>query len=137
MPISLFDWLNILTQSKDDWDSFSDEDKESFNPYMIHRYVSMKSEYIDLVNIIQTLPNDKRLIYLTYKSLLPKNKVWFKYIKNTNKEINKELTDKIAEYFVCSTREAKDYIEILEKEKILSILGELGINEKEIKKLTK
>ena len=99
MPISLFDWLNILTQSKDDWDSFSDEDKESFNPYMIHRYVSMKSEYIDLVNIIQTLPNDKRLIYLTYKSLLPKNKVWFKYIKNTNKEINKELTDKIAEYF--------------------------------------
>jgi hypothetical protein len=32
---------------------------------------------------------------------------------------------------------AKEIDEILEKEKILSILGELGINEKEIKKLTK
>jgi hypothetical protein len=138
MPITLFDWLNNLTWDKKDWDSFSDEDKESFNPYLIHRFISMEPNYIELVNEVQNIPTtEKKLIYLTYKSLLPKQKKYFKYIKGSNKTNNDDLINKISEYYQCSTREAKDYLSFLEKEEILVILEELGIDKKTSKKLLK
>lgn len=45
MARTIFDWLKEITQYKSPWGSFSDEDKESFNSYMIHRYISMYEPY--------------------------------------------------------------------------------------------
>ena len=56
MKMSLFDWLKEITSKKSDWDSFEDKDKETFNPYMIHRFLSMNEDYVELVNYIQTIP---------------------------------------------------------------------------------
>ena len=73
MPITLFNWLDNITVEKQDWDSFSTDDKESFNPYMIHRFVSMYEPYVDLVNIVQKIPyTEKEKIYTVYKTMLPR-----------------------------------------------------------------
>ena len=56
--MNLFDWLNEISYKKSPWSSFSKDDKDNFNSYMINRFVSMKPDYIDLVNLIQkyTIP---------------------------------------------------------------------------------
>lgn len=138
MPITLFNWLDNITIEKQDWDSFSTDDKESFNPYMIHRFVSMYEPYVDLVNIVQKIPyTEKEKIYTVYKTMLPRKKVFFKYIKSSRKRPNEDLVSKLANYFSCSLGEAEEYTTLLDKTGIEVILGKMGIEDKEIKKLVK
>ena len=49
---SLFDHINQITsvQNPDYWDEISDEDKKSWSNYMTHRFLSMKMEWVELVN---------------------------------------------------------------------------------------
>lgn len=138
MPITLFNWLDNITVNKQDWDSFEETDRESFNPYIIHRFVSMYEPYVDLVNIAQKIPPaEKEKIYLLYKNMLPKKKIFFKYVKSNCKSSNDELVAKLADYFSCSLGEAEEYSTLLDKTGVESILSKMGINEKEIKKLVK
>jgi hypothetical protein len=138
MPITLFNWLDNITTTKPDWDSFSSDDKESFNPYMIHKFVSMYEPYIDLVNIVQKIPyTEKEKIYTIYKNMLPKKKVFFKYIKSNHKKHNEDLISKLADYFSCSLGESEEYVTLLDKAGVEVILSKMGISEKEIKKLVK
>jgi hypothetical protein len=136
--MNLFDWLNEITYTKRDWNSFTEDEQSSFSPYIVHRYVSMYYGYVDIANIAQKLPmTESEKIYTIYKTMLPKKKMFLKYIKSKNKKSNKELLQYISEYFKCSFREANSYITILKNKGIKSILEEMGINEKEIKKLLK
>ena len=81
--MTLFDWLNQITYNKQPWDTFTAEDKAEFNTYMIHRFISMNSDYIDIFNLIQRYPDcPKRKVYQFYCDLLPKQKAFFKYIFN-------------------------------------------------------
>ena len=138
MPITLFNWLDNITVGKQDWDSFEETDRESFNPYIIHRFVSMYEPYVDLVNIGQRIPSaEKEKIYLLYKNMLPKKKVFFKYVKSNHTGPNDELVAKLADYFSCSLGEAEEYSTLLDKTGVESILSKMGVNEKEIKKLVK
>ena len=62
--MTLFDWLNQITYEKKPWNSFTEEEKESFNCYMVHRFLSMNPEYIEFVNLVQTFPyTDKEKTY--------------------------------------------------------------------------
>ena len=134
--MGLFDWLNEITYNKRLWSNFTNEDKNEFNVYMIHKFISMNPDYIDVVNLIQQYPNcPKENIYNYYRDLLPKKKTFFKYIK-TNIKFEKETVDKIAEYYKCSTREAKEYINILTNNQIKDILniGTSNSNKKKKKK---
>jgi hypothetical protein len=138
MPITLFNWLDNITVGKQDWDSFEEIDRESFNPYIIHRFVSMYEPYVDLVNIVQKIPPaEKEKIYLLYKNMLPKKKIFFKYVKSNCKSSNDDLVTKLADYFSCSLGEAEEYSTLLDRSGVESILSKMGINEKEIKKLVK
>jgi len=121
--MGLFDWLNEITYSKRPWDKFTSEDKNEFNTFMIHRFISMNPEYIDFVNLIQQYPTcSNKVVYKYYCDLLPKKKSFFKYIK-TSIKWEKETVDKVAEYYKCSTREAKEYINILNDNQIKDILN--------------
>ncbi len=136
--MNLFDWLNEITYTKRDWNSFTEDEQSSFSPYIVHRYVSMYYGYVDIANIAQKLPmTESEKIYTIYKTMLPKKKMFLKYIKSKNKKSNKELLQYISGYFKCSFREADNYITILKNKGVKSILEEMGINEKEIKKLLK
>jgi len=115
--MTIFDWLNEITGAKRSWNEFNDDAKESFNPYMINRFISMKRDYIDIVNIAQkyTLPKGK--LYEFYCALLPKSKSFFRYVKST-KSINQDQLNALAKYYMCSTREIIDVLPLLEEQEI-------------------
>lgn len=121
--MNLFDWLNEITFSKRPWGSFTDEDKDAFNIFMIHRFVSMDPTYIEVVNMIQRYPNaSRRHVYNFYCDVLPKKKTFLRYIKPSNKW-DKEILNKVADYYKISTREAKECISVLTDEKLKTILN--------------
>jgi hypothetical protein len=135
---NIFDWLKQINYQKAPVESFSNEDWELFNSYMIHRFMSMNRDFIEVVNYVQELPpQEKRMIYNVYKEFIPKNNKWNKYIKSKNKQPNIELLKLLSEYWECSQQEAKQYKNLLENDQILSILSQIGVQPKEIKELIK
>jgi len=135
---NIFDWLKHINQYKTPASEFTDKDWDVFNSYMIHRFLSMDKDLIEVVNYVQELPpQEKVMIYNIYKEFIPKNNKWNKYIKSKVKEPNKDLIEYIKDYFECSSKEAKEYINILDITKINRILNQIGLDKKEIKTLLK
>ena len=135
---NIFDWLKEINTTKPPIESFTDKDWEVWNSYMIHRFLSMDRSNIEIVNDIQEiLPTDKKKIYSIYKEFIPKNNKWNKYIKSKIKQPNKDLVDYIKDYFKCSSKEAKEYIYLLDKPNISRILMSIGLEKKEVTKLIK
>lgn len=136
--MQIFDWLKQITYEKQSWDSFTEEDRASFNPYMIHRFLSMNPEYIEFVNLIQNIPyTEKEKIYKLYLYTIPKKNMFLKYIKSTRTKTREELLQHLASHYECSLREADEYYHMLHNDTIKGILQKRGVEDKEIKKLLK
>ena len=135
---NIFDWLQHITLYKTSSSEFTDNDWENFNSYMVHRFISMSPYYVEIADYAQSmLPTMKKEIYNFYREMIPKRKIWLQYIKTKNKQINKELIKKIAEYYEIGTSDAHSYINIITDKEMFIILGEMGLDNKEIKKLLK
>jgi hypothetical protein len=136
--MQIFDWLKQITYEKQSWDSFTEEDKTSFNPYMVHRFLSMNPEYIEFVNLIQNIPyTEKEKIYKLYLYMIPKKNMFLKYIKSNRTKTKDELLQHIASHYECSLREAYEYYHMHHSDTIKNILKKRGVDDKEIKKLLK
>ena len=135
---TLFEWLNEITLYKTAPEDISQDSWDKWNSYMIHRYVSMNMDYIDVVNYVQKVnPQSKKQIYSIYREMLPKRKVYLKYVKNQNKKNNQELAEYIADYLECSLGEADEYIYLLQDTGVRDILWKMGVEENETEKLIK
>ena len=135
---TIFQWLNEITTHKTPVHEISEESWDKFNSYMIHRYVSMDMNYIDIVNYVQKInPNNKKQIYSIYREMIPQKKTYLKYVKNENKTNYKELAEYIADYLECGLGEADEYIPILQEHGIRGILWKMGVEEDETEKLIK
>jgi uncharacterized protein (DUF433 family) len=131
----IFQWLDQISYEKKPWSSFSDDDRASFNPFMLNRFISMRSENIEVVNLIQKYPTlPKEQLYNFYCKVIPKNKTFFKYIKSKEKDFNPELIKLIANWFCVSTREAIEFYPLLNKDEVKNILSIMNISNKKIKK---
>lgn len=136
--MQIFDWLKQITYEKQSWDSFTEEDRASFNPYMIHRFLSMNPEYIEFVNLIQNIPyTEKEKIYKLYLYMIPKKNMFLKYIKSNRTKTKDELLQHLASHYECSLREAYEYYHMHHSDTIKDILKKRGVEDKEIKKLLK
>ena len=136
--MTIFDWLKEITTNKTSWASFTEDQRESFNSYMVHRFVSMYEGYTEVANYGQRIPYpDKEKTYKYYCSMLPKKNVFLKYIKSSKKKPSNSLLQHVADFYTISLGEAEDYLYILKKEGIEHILEKSGVDEKEIKKLLK
>ena len=136
--INIFGWLNEITVQKSPPESFSNKSWDNWNSYMVHRFLSMNRYYIDIVNYVQKMnPQSKKEIYTIYKEMIPRKKLWLKYLKKESKTNTKKISEYIGEYMEVGLREANDYISILGKERIKNILHSMGIEDKEIKKIIK
>ena len=133
---NIFDWLKQINTIKSPSESFSDKDWEIWNSYMIHRFISMNPEFVEIANHVQEIPpQEKNMIYNIYKEYIPKNTKWNKYIKSRVKQANKDLVEHLKTYFKVSSREILDYLKILDNKEISIILSKMGIEEKLIKQL--
>ena len=135
--MTIFDWLNEISYSKRPWSLFNNEDRESFNPYMINRFISMKENYIDFVNAIQKYSINKESLYNYYCQLIPKRKTFFRYIKPKKSKFNSELITILSKHFKVSKREIKDSYHLIGKDYSKIILQNNSIDDKQIKKLLK
>ena len=135
---NIFDWLQHITLYKTPSEDFSDNDWEKFNAYMIHRFLSVSVYYVEIAEYAQSLmPTMKKQIYNFYREMIPKKKVWLKYVKSQTKTVNKDLIECIANYYEVGKSDALSYITVMTKEEIPVILGEMGYDKKEIKNLLK
>ena len=119
-----FDHIKNLHTKQRNWDDFNDEEKKSFNIYIINKALSMNPNYIDIVNMVQKYTNNmlgQKEVFNLYYNLLPNKFRFYKWIKGA-KDKNIEKYKTLAKYFECSSREAKDYMELLDKKEISKIL---------------
>jgi hypothetical protein len=134
----LWGWLNEITLYKTPIEDISEESWDKWNSYIIHRYVSMNINYVELVNCVQTLPyENKQQTYTIYKEMIPKNKVFLKYIKSRVKKQPVTLVEYVAKHFECGLGEAEEYIDILRDHGTRKVLYDMGMDEKEVEKLLK
>ena len=72
--MKIFDWLKEITYRKRSWDSFSESDQKTFNTFIINRFLSMNSEWIDFLNDLQVytmgIPLKTKDVYNLYKKLI-------------------------------------------------------------------
>jgi hypothetical protein len=135
---NVFDWLKEINTTKSDPNSFTEKDWEVWNSYMVHRFLSQNEDFLELVNEVQKLPpQNKKEIYSIYREFIPKNNKWSKYIKSNIKQRNADLINHLKEYWMCSSKEVKEYLEFLGNDEVLRILTQRGIDKKEIKALLK
>ena len=137
--MTLFDWVNEVKTKKRNWDTFTDADKKTFSPYMIHRFLSMNQNYVELVNDFQKYWSlESREVYKWYCDVLPRGKRFNRYIKGKGKKkYDSELIDILVKYFECSKLQVKEYMELMSKEDKKEILVMYGKDEKTIKRLCK
>ena len=139
---SLFDHINQITsvQNPDYWDEITDEDKKSWSNYMTHRFLSMKMEWVELVNELQKYNLKPKELYKLYTNILPKGKQWLKYTKGRNDMSHPNwLINVVVNHEQISKKEAIEYIDMLMlTEGGMLELGELsrkwGVEETKIKK---
>ena len=112
---SLFDHINQITavQNPNYWKELSDEYKKSWSNYMTHRFLSMKMEWVELVNELQKYNLQPKELYKLYINVLPKGKQWLKYIKGRNQMDHPSwLINIVANHEQVSKKEAYDMIEM-------------------------
>ena len=140
-PATIFDHLANITWKKTPWNTLDEASQKSFSPYLINRWLSMNMNYIEIVDMFQQYtigPLSKKHVYQLYFDFLPKQKSFNKYIKGKKHDkYNKELVKLIANHFQIARIEAEEYISLLNKQEIITILKKYGKTEKEVKSLLK
>ena len=124
-----FKILNYLSYDKVPYSKLTDAEIKSINVYMLHRYLSMSSEYCVFANEVQAIPNlTPEQVYNIYLSLLPKSKKYFKYTKAASEKIDKDKVSKLSLLLQVSQREANDYLALLSNDQFQDILNSYGQN---------
>ena len=139
--MTIFDWVNNILVNKKHWDEFTEDEQKKFSPFIINRWLSMDKEFIEIINMFQpyaigTLePKD---VYEFYRNLLPRGKRFNKYIKGKkDKKHDKEVIDVLINHFECSKMEAVQYIQLISKSELKSILEMYGFDKTKIKRKIK
>ena len=122
MP-NIFDHIKNITTNKGPY--LGDE---GWNNWMINRYLSMDPDYCEVVNLVQknTWQMKGEYLYNLYKDLIPQQYKFLKYIKASKKsDYNKDDVDAVKQYFEVSEKQAKEYIEMLPKKELESIVSQI------------
>ena len=121
--------LNYLSYDKVPYSKLTDAEIKSINVYMLHRYLSMDSEYCIFANEVQAIPNlSAEQVYNIYLTLIPKAKKYFKYTKAASEKIDKDKVSKLSSLLQVSQREANDYLALLSNDQFQEILNSYGQN---------
>ena len=112
--INPFDFVKSVSYSK--VDIMPDEVAEkSYQPFLVNRALSYHQDSVFLTNEMNVRHGvDNRLQYMFFLNTLRKRQRFSKWQKPY---VSKKL-DTVKEYYQISTREAKDYVEILSDKQI-------------------
>ena len=131
---TIFDLLTDITYNKVKWSDQSDVDKKKFQPYMIHRFLSMNPDYIDVISECLPLISNLSsvLIYKFYLDLIPKRKTFNKYISSkSDGDRNVKLIEFIAAQNQLSCDEVEEYLKFNTKQDLIEYIEMFGYTKKE------
>ena len=144
---TLFDHITHITTINDSnyFKTLSDMDKKTYSIYMINRFLSINSDWVVYVNEIQkyTQQLKENGIHIVYNEIIPKKKVYLKYIKSSkNKKYNDDILNILKKEYELGSNQVKAYYDIFFKDekskaKLLELLIKYGTQEQEFKKIKK
>jgi len=142
---SLFDLIDCVSVYKTPWSDLTESDRKTFSIYMIQRFLSMDPDLTGVVNYLQQytligMPVEQ--VYKLYLDLLPKKKLYFKYIKSSKTDDSK-LSPQLVEFVKgrewWSSDECYDNLNQLlstgpGRSDLIAYLKQYGFSDSEIKK---
>jgi hypothetical protein len=142
----LFDHINHIREIKDPnyYVNLSDDEKKSFNKFMILRILSMDINIIEEMSILskyfQVIPDEQ--FYTVLIDVVPRGRKFCKYIKKSTENVNQIILDCICNKFKIGEKDATDYYNILIScdsgiKELVSLIEGYGYTEQEIEKLFK
>ena len=122
-----FDHIKNLHTKKRRWEDFNDEEKKSFNVFIINKTLSFNPNYLGIVNMVQNFTGlnqilSQKEVFNLYFNLLPTKFKFYKWIKGEKNKKDKDKAEYLAIHFKISIREAYDYLKILDKKTIKKII---------------
>ena len=141
---SLFDHVKHIRQVQDPdyYTSLSEDDRKSFNHFMIIRALSMDEEILatmaQLYQIFDKIPSPQ--FYQLLIGLVPKSMRFYPWVKSKKMKHNKDLLVLVAKRFQVPNYQANDYVNLLLRTEdgqaeLVSICKAFGLEDKEVEKL--
>jgi len=132
----LYGYVDSICFKKTKWENLPANQKlAGDNKFIVNRFLSMEPEYIELVNYIQSYNIPVENLYKIYSHIIPKKKLTGRYLKKEKNLYSEKILKIVSSYYECSLKEAKQYVNILGKDKVEQILVDFGYDKKEIKKM--
>jgi len=133
--ISIYDIINAATKDKKDLDFSNPDIDNSYDQFMVNRWLSMDESLIFLSEMLTTMHNlTNEQHFDLIKSALPQEKFYIKYMKK-QKDLNLKEIKYIADYFELGLKDANTYISQMSDDEINSILDLYKYGEDEIVKM--
>jgi len=140
---SLFDHVKHIRQVQhpDYYKNLSDEDKKSFNHFMILRALSMDEDLVEemamLYQVFDKIPSAQ--FYTLLIAMVPRMNKFSPWIKTKVKRNNKELLKVVGQRLQVPLYQANEYVNILCQSdnagEVIRICQAMGLEDKEVDKL--
>jgi len=133
-----FDFLKLVHNKQIRWEDLNEDEQKTYNTFIINKALSFNSSYLDIVNKIQHYTPKPKESFKYYQNMTNNKFKYNKWIKGSKiKSFNPHLIAVTSGYLECSEKQAEEYLGILEKKEIKTMLKHMGIQDSEIKKLMK
>jgi hypothetical protein len=133
-----FDFLKKVHDKKLKWEDLTEDQQKIYNTFIINKALSFNSNYLDIVNRIQHYTPLPKESFKYFQSMTDDKFKYNKWIKGQKtKSYNPQLLALLSGYFECSSKQAEDYLSILDKKETKTLLKHIGVQEDQIKKLLK
>ena len=138
----LFDFIAGITenQTTEFFDSLTESERKKYKAsrYMIHRFLSMNSNYLPVVDELQKYTGiPDRCHYLFLTNILPRGRQFNKYIKGVHNSLYEEwLINLVSKHYHVSHAEAVVYLKIYysqDKDSLRNLCKSYGIEQKLLK----
>jgi hypothetical protein len=141
---SVFDHVKAIRQVQDPdyYINLSEEDRKSFDHFMILRALSMDAYIVEdiaqLFQIVDKVPSPQ--FYKLLIALVPRSTQYYPWIKSKVMKHDKMLLEYVAKRFKVSNYQANEYINILLRNEegqgeLESICKSFGLSDKEVEEL--
>jgi hypothetical protein len=141
---SLFDHVKQIKQVQDPeyYNRLSDDDRKSFNHFMIIRALSMDDDLVEdmaeLYPYFDKIPSSQ--FYTLLITMVPKSNAFCPWIKSKSMKHNKDLLELVSRRFQVPKYQANTYINILLRSEegqgeLVRICKSFGLDDKEVEDL--
>lgn len=125
--VGLFEFIDDIRKHKKG--TMLDEEKNvsSWNTFMILQALSMKEDDVLFCNFLNQFQGtmSKQQMYQALVQLIPKDNTFHKWIKSNGQE-KSDYAEYVSKYFLCSEKEAIEYIQLQGEDWAKSIKSKFG-----------